>query len=66
MFYSDDPGADFDRHDAECYAQESKLPKCSCCGEPIHTDECYEFNDELICPDCLNEHHKRSTEDYIE
>lgn len=41
-----------------------KLPKCSECGEPIQSDECYEINDELICPECLRENHRKWVEDY--
>lgn len=41
-----------------------KLPICDCCGERIQSDECYEINDELICPECLRENHRKWVEDY--
>lgn len=55
-----------DRYEAEQQRQLDKLPKCSCCGEPIQDDFCFEINDELICEDCLNTYHRKSTDDYIE
>ena len=42
-----------------------KLPECYECGEPIQTEECYEINGELICPGCLEENHRKRTEDYV-
>lgn len=66
MFYSDNPAADFLSYDAECYAEESKLPKCSCCGEPIQDDYYFEINDEIICESCLIDNHRKRTEDYID
>ena len=65
MFYSDDPIADFYRHDAEQQAELHKLPQCSECGEPIQDDFCYEINDELICDSCMNDNHRKSVEDFI-
>ena len=41
-----------------------KLPECCECGEAIQTEECFEINGELICPECLEENHKKRTEDY--
>lgn len=66
MFYSDNPAADAARYDAEQKAQVDKLPRCAYCDEPITTDECYEINDELICPDCLIQEHRKWTDDYVE
>ena len=40
-------------------------PICSCCGEHIQDDNCYEINDELICPDCLKENFMKCTDDYM-
>lgn len=66
MAYTDNPVADHARYDAEQKAIEDKLPKCEYCGEPIQDDFCYEFNDMLICEECLNREHRKWTEDYIE
>ena len=66
MFYTDDPLNDFANWDAEQQRRLDKLPKCSECGEPIQTEECYEINDELICPDCMETNHRKWVEDYVE
>lgn len=66
FFRTDDPAADFDRYDRECQRELKKLPKCCECNQPIQTDECYEFNGELICPQCLVDNHEKRTEDYAE
>lgn len=55
FFRSDDPIKDFERYDRAQAAYLRSLPKCLCCGEPIHeggidteggilcSDECYEY-----------------------
>lgn len=63
--WTDDPLMDFARHDAEQQAQLDKLPRCSECGEPIQTEECYEINDEYICPECLEHNHKKWVDDIV-
>lgn len=52
--------------EAEREEELKKLPRCSECGKPIQEEECYVFDDELICEDCLNDNHKKNTEDYME
>lgn len=67
MFYiSDDPIADFHRYEAEQQAVLDKLPRCCECDHPIQTEECFEFNDELICPECLEANHRKWVDDYVE
>ena len=68
MYYrTDDPVADADRYFSEREERWlQSLPICSECGEPIQTEECYEINDELICPDCLEFNHRKRVEDYID
>lgn len=56
----------WEAHDAEQQRQLARLPECSECGEPIQTDECYEINGELICPDCLEENHRKLVDDYCD
>ena len=56
----------WERHDAEQEAKLELLPQCSECGEPIQDDFCYEINGELICEDCLENNHKKLSEDFIE
>lgn len=65
MFYTDDPVKDFDRYDAEQTTKFKQYPLCSYCCAPIFDDYLYEFNDELICEDCLNEHFRKNVEDYM-
>ena len=64
--YTDDPIADFHRHDAEQQEWLEKLPVCSYCDEPIQDDYLYEINDELICEECLNDNFRKNVEDYIQ
>lgn len=63
MSYTDDPIADFRRHDAKQQAEVRKLPRCSECDQPIQDYICYEINDEFICPDCMEQNHRKWTED---
>ena len=71
MFWTrtDDPVRDAERYFTELERQAEerleKLPVCSECGCPIEDDWLYEFNDELICPECLEENHMKKTEDYV-
>lgn len=53
-------------HEAEQERQLQRLPECSECGEPIQEEECYMFNDELICIHCLEDNHRKNTDDYME
>lgn len=66
MSWTGDPLADFDRYDAEQQRELDKLPKCSYCDEPIQDDCYFEINGECVCEECLNEHHKKLVEDYIQ
>ena len=66
MSWTDDPVRDAERHEAEQERQLQRLPVCCECDHPIQTDECYEMNGELLCPDCLKDNHKKWTEDYME
>lgn len=56
----------FNRYDAERQRELDRLPDCGYCDEPIQSEECYEINGELVCPDCLDDNHKKRTEDYVE
>lgn len=42
-----------------------KRPMCEYCEEHIQSDELYLINDCFVCPDCLEKHFKKRTEDYI-
>ena len=66
MFRTDDPLADFARHDAMQNRWLKSRPVCSECGEHIQDERCYEVNDELICEECMERNHRKYVEDYIE
>jgi formylmethanofuran dehydrogenase subunit E len=66
MYRTDDPIADFHRWDNDQQKQLDRLPKCAECGEPIQSEECFEFEGELICPECLKSNHRKWTSDYTE
>lgn len=66
MSWTDDPVRDAERHAAEQEKWLKRLPVCCECDHPIQSDECFEFDGGLICPDCLKDNHKKWTEDYIE
>ena len=51
---TNDPIRDFELYDAEQEEKAEKLPRCSCCGEPIFDDYFYRIDDEIYCEDCLN------------
>ncbi len=53
------------QHDAEQERGLQLLPYCSECGEHIQTDDLYEINDELICPHCMEENHRKWTENFM-
>lgn len=52
-------------HDAEQAKQGKKIPECSECGTKVQDDYFYEINDEVICSDCLDSHHRKWVEDYV-
>ena len=59
MPFTDDPIADFHRHDARQQAWIDTLPRCSECDEPIQDDACFFVNDELICDGCMYKNHRK-------
>lgn len=67
---TDDPVADADRYFGMQYDEEQeylrRLPRCACCHYRIETEECYLINDDLVCPDCLDDHFKKNTDDFLE
>lgn len=64
--YSDNPVRDHERYEAHRERRLNRLPRCSECGYPIQDEECYEINGELICPSCMEENHRKRTDDYTE
>lgn len=63
--FTDDPIADFNRHDAEQQRWLDSRPKCAECGEPIQDDHYFDINDEPVCEECLNFNYRKHTEDFI-
>lgn len=65
-FRTDDPVADFERHDREQERQLSELPVCEICGKPIQDENLYLINDEFVCQECLDRDFRKDTDDYVE
>lgn len=42
-----------------------KLPKCDYCKKTIQDEDLYEIGCLIVCPDCLDKHYKRKTEDFM-
>lgn len=53
-------------HQSRIEKEQARLPKCCECDQPIEDDDCYEFDNDLICPQCLDDNHRRSTYEFIE
>lgn len=66
IFRSEDPLADFARHDAEQEAWLAKRPVCCYCEEHIQHDHYFDINGEAICPDCMDANYRKEIGDYIE
>lgn len=64
-FRTDDPVADFERHDREQAKRLAELPVCEICGHPIQDEHLYLINDEFVCPACLDRDFRKDTEDYV-
>ena len=56
----------FLQHDREMADALERRPKCCECNEHIQDDECFEINDDLYCPKCMNNNFRKSTDDFIE
>lgn len=65
MSWTDDPLADFARHDDEEQEFVKKLPVCADCGEPVMDDYYFLINDEVICPKCMDRNYRKWTDEYI-
>lgn len=66
MPYMPDYNDLYDRYQRQQESELARLPKCSCCGEAITDEHFYLINDEKICQACLDDNHRRFTDDYIE
>lgn len=61
---TDDPHADFYRHDAAQEKWLARLPKCVECGEPIQDEYFYLINDEPVCEECLIREYRKERDYY--
>lgn len=66
MFRTDDPIADFHRHDAEQCEELSKRPKCDLCHEYVQDEDYYNIGGTIHCEDCLNDNYRMSVEEYLD
>lgn len=57
-FRTDDPVADFERHDREQAKLLNSLPKCSICKAPIQQERAFEKNGFWICHECYEDNQK--------
>lgn len=55
----------FRQHEAEQEEFLDKLPACDYCGNPIQDVFCYQIDNELFCPDCMDKHFKKSTDNFM-
>ncbi len=58
VWYSDDPVADFLRHDEEQNKWLESRPVCMDCAEHIQDETAYYINGEWICEDCMDSYRK--------
>lgn len=63
---TDDAVRDWDRHCAEQERQLKRFPKCGYCTQRIQDGYFYEIEDKFVCEECLIEHFRRDTDDYID
>lgn len=66
--FTDDPIADFNRHDMEQARREARLPVCENprCKKRIHDDIFFEIDGEILCEKCVHDRYARSTEDWLQ
>ena len=65
MAWTNDPIADFNRHDAKQHEWLKNRPECVDCGEHIQDEHCYEFNGEYLCERCLIDLHRKDVDDCV-
>jgi formylmethanofuran dehydrogenase subunit E len=55
MYRTDDPIADFHRHDAEQYKSLESSECCDKCGDVIQDDHYYNIDGQIYCPSCIDD-----------
>ena len=61
--YTDDPVADFERHDAKQQKKLERLPVCCCCEEHIQQEKAVYMDGRWYCDGCLDDM-REDTEDW--
>jgi formylmethanofuran dehydrogenase subunit E len=61
--WTDDPIADFFRHDAKQEAWRKSRPECCKCGEHIQDEDAVCIDYEYYCDECLRRMRKRVGDD---
>ena len=62
MPWTDDPVADFERHDREQARWLNSLPKCSICGDPIQQEMAFSKDGFWICHECYEDNQRMVSE----
>ena len=62
MYRTDNPVADFERHDREQAKRLAELPVCDICDNHIQDDHYYLINGDNICPDCMETHFRKEVD----
>ena len=66
MPWTDDPVADFHRHDAEQEKRMAKLPLCDCCGNRVTDETYYDIEGKILCEECLTDKYRKWVDDFGE
>jgi formylmethanofuran dehydrogenase subunit E len=61
VYLSDDPVADFERHDREQARRLAKLPTCQRCGDAIQQERAVCIEGFWYCDDCLEKYRREVT-----
>ena len=64
--FTDDPIADFNRHDMEQARREARLPVCEKCKKRIYDETYFDIDGEILHQKCMEARYMKYTEDYIE
>ena len=59
MTRTDDPAMDAEFYELEKQRMSrEEIPECEVCGQRIEDDYYYQFDNWIVCQECLNEHKK--------
>jgi len=61
-YRTDNPIADFERHERQQQKWLERLPVCDICDEPIQDDHYYLINGDNICPDCMENRFRKEVD----